>query len=80
MNEVVDPLHGSPVSYCLSYWALIIFQCLNHLPNWPIMCCFALPVVMRDTGIALLSQSTLNSQATMVFALKPLVGRNSAIY
>ena len=26
MNEVVDPLHGIPVSFCLSYRPLILFS------------------------------------------------------
>ena len=36
MNEIVDPLHGIHVSYCLSYGLLLLFRRSHRLPYSPI--------------------------------------------
>ena len=57
MNEVVDPLYGIHVSYCL--WAfVIVFQSLTASLIGQ-SGSFTLPSVERGTEIILLSQSTL---------------------
>ena len=58
-NLVVDPLHGIPVSYCLSYGPLILFSKVSSASLISQSGSFALPAVMGCTGIALLSRSTL---------------------
>ena len=55
---------GSPFPIAFLMGPLIIFQCLTaSLIGQSVS--FALPAVMGGTGIALLSQFTLNLQATM---------------
>ena len=59
MNEVVDPLHGIPVSYCHSYGPLILFSKVSSTSIISQSGSFALPAVMGCIGIALLPRSTL---------------------
>ena len=58
-NLVVDPLHGIPVSYCLSYGPLLLFSKVSSASLINQSYSFALPAVMVCTGIALLPRFTL---------------------
>ena len=68
MNEVVGPLHGIPVSYCLYYGPSYYFPRSYHLSNRPTrqFCTTGGKVRYRDCiDFAVYT----NSQATMAFVL-----------
>ena len=54
-NLLVDPLHGIPVSYCLSYGPFISFSKVSFASLISQSGSFALPAVMGCTGIAVYS-------------------------
>ena len=76
MNEVVDPLHGIPVYYCLSYGPLIIFSKVSSASLISQSDSFTLPAVMGCTGIALLSQSTQTHRLQWILCFRARGWRN----
>ena len=71
MHEVVDPLHGIPVSLLPFLWvSIIIFHGLiaSIITQYV---SFALPVVMAGSVIALLLQSTLIYRLQWTMLLSP---------
>ena len=60
-NLSVEPLHGIPVSYCVSYGPLILF---SKVSSASLICqsgSFELPALMVCTGFALLPRSTMDT-------------------
>ena len=84
MSEVVDPLHGIPVSYYLSYGPLLLFSQSLTVSLIGHSVSIALPAVIGGTGMALLSQFNLIQmlQWTMIRARgqRNLLQGNPTIY
>ena len=76
MRFGVNPLHGVPVSYCLSDVPLILFSKVSSDSLISQSGSFSLPAVIGCTEIALLSQSTLTRRLQWIFYFRTRGQRN----